>query len=232
MIRYTIALISLFFLLSFSLPEGDLSERFYADIEKKYLQSNVLAYNYHVTQFDSTGKIIQKTMRGIIHQSKTKYAYDLDNVKVAFEDSFYLIVYPEKKEMFYHIISDSLKKQTQNFDIQKFVKQLRDNRIKVQVDSSCNDAESNCYNLIYGQLDKDLYKIKINKKTGYIDYLRIDYYGASDQNTIGNYVLEIRYSNYKTIPINKFNPLIEFVTKQNGLLSPNQKYKDFKINKF
>jgi hypothetical protein len=228
-------LFSVCLLFSFTENEVDaVSEKFYKDIEARYLQSSsVLSYSYHVNQFDTTGMILLKSMSGLINQSKSKYSYDLNDVKVAFEDSFYLVVYPNKKEMYYHILTNKLMEENQNLDVRKFVEQLRKNNVRVQIDSSCMNSKTHaCYNLVHGRLSKDLYKIRIDKKTGYIDNIRIDYYGSSDKNTIDNYVMEIKYSDYKLLDSKNFFPLKEYVVKTNGELMKNEKYKDFDIKKF
>jgi hypothetical protein len=230
--RKVLSVVIAFLLVGFKPTIEDISESFYRKITEKYLQKNVLSYNYQVIQYDTTGVKELKTIDGVINQSANKFSYELGNMKVIFQDSFYMMIYTERKEIYYHIVSDSFMKKNSGFDVTSFVNQLKANNVKVIKDNACKYKNLDCYNLVYGILDKDLYKIKVDKKTGYIDQLRIDYYGRDEKNYIQNYILEIHYSNYKQMESSQFYPLDEFVFMNKTELILKEKYKNYTIKKF
>lgn len=210
----------------------DVSEIFYKRVSEKYLQKKVIQYTYKVTQFDTTGVNKLGEMTGDIFQSATRFSYHLGEIRVIFEDSFYVMVDDRRKEIYYHVIADSNYKKVQSFDVMGFIKQLRDNKIQIVKDNACEDVTLECYNMVYGKLNKDLYKIKLDKKSGYIRSLRIDYYGTDEARRIQNYILEIKYDDYKEISFQSFHPLDEYVDRVGNMLKPKDKYRFFTIKKF
>lgn len=210
---------------------NDVTKDFYSRITKSYLQSDVLSYTYKVVQYDTSGKNVLKTMSGRVYQSKYLFSYDLENVKVVYQDSFYLTVNMDKKEMIYHVVSKELIHQNQNFDVAKFIEQLKTMNMKVVAKKSCEE-NMECYNLVHGTLDENLYQIKTDKHTGYISFVRIDYYGSTDKQNIEPYIMEIFYSDYRNIPLNEYRPLDEFVLIKNGALEVNDKFKGFQIIRY
>lgn len=216
----------------YSQNEDSVTVKFYNKLFNNYAQESVLNYEYEVKQYDTSRKVLIKQINGKVGQSKNRYLYEIDNVISIMQDSIYLNIFKDKKQVYYHILDSLQKSQIEGFTPNNMISVLKKNNIKISV-KPCDYKELECYNMIYGKLDKDLYEIRIDKKTGLIKQLFIDYYGANEKQNIENYFLEISYNNYKRTKLKKFSPIEEYIIiKDGGDIELVENKKDFELIKF
>jgi hypothetical protein len=234
MTRILVFLVSLFLVSStiYSQDNDSVTINFYNKLFENYAQESVLNYNYDVKQYDTSRKILIKQISGKVSQSKNRYIYEIDNVISIMQDSIYLNIFKDKKQIYVHILDSIQINQVQGFSPTNMVAILKKNNIKISL-KPCDYKELECYNMIYGKLDKDLYEIRLDKKTGLIKELFIDYYGANDKQTIESYFMEISYDNYKRTKLKKFSPMEEYIKiKEKGEIELVDNKKDFELIKF
>jgi hypothetical protein len=203
---------------------------FYNRIFKRYSNETLLEYKFTAIQYDSTRLGVINSVTGKVTQSLEKYEYEIDKVRVILQDSIYINVFNDKKEIYYHILDSIQKKKLVSFSPLEMIKKIN-SKIKIEK-YDCNEPNLECYNLIFGVLNKDLYKIKLDLKSGLVSELEIDYYGSDEKQNIVNYFMIVKYFGYKEKSKKDYFPLNEFFNFERHPFVLNNKYSDYQLIKF